>query len=288
MNEQLIQAGMQILQAAQQGDQQAAQIVQQAQAVMQDPQQQQQLTQAAQQGDKGAMAILAVIMAANQAQSAKFGAKLNYIQKLRGICPEGYEMQYFKQGGKTCKKCQKIKMQEGGETPKNAVDAFKCGRKMKRKAACGTKLPKDKCGNKVEVDKCGKKVKKKEDGGDIEKAQGGTQTKPTAPSAKKRYNKGNYSVLPIVGTDPNNAVYVEMISQNQGFGPHIESPAIISRKIDSRRYFGHQQPDTMYTEFPNHMPFVNVQHRYARNTDNNRLEYETLRRRFNEAKSVSK
>lgn len=141
---------MQILQAAQQGDQQAAQIVQQAQAVMQDPQQQQQIVQAAQQGDQSAMAIIAVMMAAQQAQSAKFGAKLSYIQRLRGVCPEGTEMQFFKQGGQVCKKCvKKVKMKEGGETPQNPVDAFKCGRKMKRKAACGTKVKMDQKGSKV-------------------------------------------------------------------------------------------------------------------------------------------
>lgn len=141
---------MQILQAAQQGDQQAAQIVQQAQAVMQDPQQQQQIVQAAQQGDQSAMAIIAVMMAAQQAQSAKFGAKLSYIQRLRGVCPEGTEMQYFKQGGQVCKKCvKKVKMKEDGEKSQNPVDAFKCGRKMKRKAACGTKVKMNQEGAKV-------------------------------------------------------------------------------------------------------------------------------------------
>lgn len=161
---------MQILQAAQQGDQQAAQIVQQAQAVMQDPQQQQQIVQAAQQGDQSAMAIIAVMMAANQAQSAKFGAKLSYIQRLRGVCPEGTEMQFFKQGGQVCKKCvQKVKMKEGGETPQNTVDAFKCGRKMKRKAACGTK---------VKMNKDGSKLKKYQnpDGGIEARYKGGTHS----------------------------------------------------------------------------------------------------------------
>ena len=87
-----------------------------------------------------------------QVAAKKFGGMLNYIGKLRGVCPEGYEMQYFKQGGQICKKCvQKAKMENSGETPTNPVDAFKCGRKMKRKAACGSK---------VEMDKCGKKMKK--------------------------------------------------------------------------------------------------------------------------------
>lgn len=38
---------------------------------------------------------------------AKFGAKLEYIRKLKGICPEGYELKFFKQGGSICKVCEK-------------------------------------------------------------------------------------------------------------------------------------------------------------------------------------
>lgn len=71
-----------------------------------------------------------------QAQSAKNGARLNYIKQLKGQCPEGYEMQYFKAGG--CMKCAKakastkesavsgFKKQKGGKAkyfPKNPVDA---------------------------------------------------------------------------------------------------------------------------------------------------------------------
>lgn len=68
-----------------------------------------------------------------QVSAKRFGGMLNYIGKLRGACPEGYEMQFFKQGGQICKKCvQKAKMEDGGKTPQNPVDAFKCGRKMKK------------------------------------------------------------------------------------------------------------------------------------------------------------
>ena len=110
-----------------------------------------------------------------QVASRKFGGMLNYIEKLRGVCPEGYEMQFFKQGGQICKKCvQKAKMQQGGEAPQNPVDAFKCGRKMKKKA-CGGSVKEAKCGTKVEMDKCGKKMKKKACGGQVKKDQkGGT------------------------------------------------------------------------------------------------------------------
>lgn len=110
-----------------------------------------------------------------QVAARKFGGMLNYIGKLRGTCPKGYEMQFFKQGGQICKKCvQKVKMENEGDTPKNPVDAFKCGRKMKKKA-CGGTVKEAKCGTKVEMDKCGKKMKKKACGGQVKKDQkGGT------------------------------------------------------------------------------------------------------------------
>ena len=77
------------MQAAQQGNQQAAQIAQMIQQVAQQMQQQ-------------------------QVQAARFGAKLNYIKQLKGQCPEGYKMEYYKEGGQLCKKCMKVQ-QNGGE-----------------------------------------------------------------------------------------------------------------------------------------------------------------------------
>lgn len=64
---------------------------------------------------------------------AKLGAKLEYIKKLKGVCPEGYEMTYYKVGGRICKSCQKkAEMKCGGKTKKaedgkkmNEVDKFK-------------------------------------------------------------------------------------------------------------------------------------------------------------------
>jgi Zn ribbon nucleic-acid-binding protein len=83
-------------------------------------------------------------MQQQQVQAARFGAKLNYIRNLKGLCPEGQEPKYFKVGGRLCKKCmKKQKMQGGGEAPTNVVDAFKCGRKM-RKAENGYPFQKKK------------------------------------------------------------------------------------------------------------------------------------------------
>ena len=144
MDEQLQEQVIQLIQAAQQGDQEAQQTIQR-------------IMQAAQQGDQQALQIAQMIqteveqmqdqtMQDRAMQKAKFGAKLNYIRSLRGLCPEGYEMQYFKKGGQLCKKCvakqnkNKEKLEEGGTSP---VDAFKCGRKMKKvkKAGGGTTVP---------------------------------------------------------------------------------------------------------------------------------------------------
>lgn len=106
---------IQLVQAAMGGDQQASAQIQQ-------------IMQAAQQGDPQAGQIAEMIMQImNQMQGgapqvARNGAKLNYIKKLKGECPEGYEMSYFKAGGKVCKKCQKKVEKDCG------------GKKMK---ACG-------------------------------------------------------------------------------------------------------------------------------------------------------
>jgi hypothetical protein len=50
------------------------------------------------------------------------GAKLNYIKELKGICPEGYEMQYFAAGGRICSHCAR----------KKQIEEAKCGKKMKK------------------------------------------------------------------------------------------------------------------------------------------------------------
>lgn len=128
-------------------------------------QNEQQLEQVVQQlgedGLKQAYAQFMQEMQQQQIQAAKFGAKLNYIRKLNGQCPEGMEMHYYKQGGRLCRKCIQAKQNEEEiEYPSNPIDAFKCGRKMKKK----------KCenGGLISFDKCGNKMKKKQQGGDLE------------------------------------------------------------------------------------------------------------------------
>ena len=138
---------------------------------------QQELEQVIQQlgedGLKKAYAEFMQMMQQQQVQAAKFGAKLNYIRSLRGQCPDGYELQYYKSGGQLCKKCiRKQMMQEGEDVPQNPVDQFKCGRKIKKKKCetggminmdkCGAKMKKKKCedGGFIPFNKCGKKIKR--------------------------------------------------------------------------------------------------------------------------------
>ena len=121
MDEQLKQQVLQLVTAYQQGDQKAAAMIGQ-------------IMEAAKKGDQQAVAIFDMIqnILQQQAQFAKFGAKLNYISSLKGECPEGYEMQYLKAGGKTCKKCVK-KCESGKKVAKSdIIEEFKKGRKVKK------------------------------------------------------------------------------------------------------------------------------------------------------------
>ena len=163
--QQLQQQIIALVQAAMQGDQQANQQIQQ-------------IMQAAQQGDQQAMQIAQMIQQVAQAmqqqgvQAAKFGAKLNYFKQLKGICPEGYEMQVFKAGGRVCKKC--MKKQDGGDISETKNTESLKERFMK----CGGKSPKKKeNGGNIPFDKCGKKMKKKEDGGSVEMEKCGGKPK---------------------------------------------------------------------------------------------------------------
>lgn len=124
MDEQMQQQIIQLVQAAMQGNQEAKQQIEQ-------------IMQAAQQGDPQAQqiaqAIQGIVQQMQGVQSARRGAKLAYVRQLRGICPEGTEMRYYKVGGTICKKCvQKARAGKKVSKPKNAVEEFKCGRKVNK------------------------------------------------------------------------------------------------------------------------------------------------------------
>lgn len=98
------------------------QIAQQlVQLKQQDPQKYNQLVQIGQQAQQQ-----------QQATKAERGAKLNYIKQLKGSCPEGEELVYFKKGGMINCGCQKKEKGAPIEQPKkkaNAVQEFKTRRK---------------------------------------------------------------------------------------------------------------------------------------------------------------
>ena len=203
--QQLQQQIIQLVQAAMQGDQQANQQIQQ-------------IMQAAQQGDQQAVQIAQMIQAVvqqmqqQQVQAAKFGAKLNYVRQLRGLCPEGQELEYYRDGGRLCKRCiQKQKMQNGGETPSNLIDAFKCDRKM-RKKACGGSVEKDKCGNKIKKAKGGTKTPEKKYTSKKTKGEEVLAGSPTSwynkPAETLEDASGNRYMTRII-PNPGDTVYIE-------------------------------------------------------------------------------
>lgn len=185
--QQLQQQIVQLVQAAMQGNQQAQQQVQQ-------------IMQAAQAGDPQAQQIAQMIQAVaqqlqgQQVQAAKFGAKLNYLRQLKGQCPEGYEMQYYKKGGQLCKKC--MKKEQGGEVS-NQVPANKCGNTIDQfKAKCGKKMKKKANGGDVEMDKCGNKMKKAACGTKTKKVRKGEDGINQLPDNRGTYE---YTKVPIRG-----------------------------------------------------------------------------------------
>jgi hypothetical protein len=66
---------------------------------------------------------------------ARLGAKLNYIRTIRGGCPEGQQLVYFKQGGRVCKKCVEAAGGAKAKDGKKEIADFK-----KRKACGGSKM----------------------------------------------------------------------------------------------------------------------------------------------------
>ena len=136
---------------------------------------------------------------------AKLGAKLEYINKLNGQCPEGYEPQKFEVGGKVCTKCMKkgaIPMAAHKNGSKIQEDikkeiSMKCGGKSKKKKMeCGGKAEKDCNGAKMKsacggtkMSKCGSKLKPKK------KACGGIKMQKGGETPKSNYNESEHAKL---------------------------------------------------------------------------------------------
>ena len=157
MDEKVKKQLMALIQAAQQGNEEAIQAIQQ-------------IKQKADQGDQKAAALMQAMNAIAQqmqAQSAqptqkvmaRLGAKLNYIRTIRGGCPEGQQLVYFKQGGRVCKKCVEA---AGGAKVKDGKKEIS---DFKKKKACGGSKMKFELGGeapKKPAKKEEKKVEKKE------------------------------------------------------------------------------------------------------------------------------
>ena len=75
-------------------------------------------------------------------QSAKQGAKLEYVSRLRGKCPEGQELVYFAKGGKVCSACMGKKLENGGEP--GYMKSFRDRQRKKQMEKCGGKMKKGK------------------------------------------------------------------------------------------------------------------------------------------------
>lgn len=71
----------------------------------------------------------------SKTQSAKMGAKLDYINQLNGRCPHGTHITYHKVGGTICKRCEADAHNEDSDP----IKAFKqkCGGKVKKKEIGG-------------------------------------------------------------------------------------------------------------------------------------------------------
>ena len=145
-------------------------------------------------------------MEGNQISMAKLGAKLSYVQTLRGECPEGYEVEKYMAGG--CVKCKK--KAEGAKV----VDIFK-----------------DKCGGKAK-----KRVKKDQKGAVVNKAD-------TVHTYKGVYNVSNKK-LPYKKMTPadyrklsdKDKVKVDMKDQANGRG--AGGAGAVKNKGIGKNYFG--------------------------------------------------
>lgn len=168
-----------------------------------------------------------------------------------------------------------------------------------RKYKCGGKTKKKENGGDIEEAKCGCKTKKKK----VTKAEGGTKTElPTAPSAKEAYKNGTIQSRPdkfSFGWEPYDNILAwrspEIITAQP---PQSTFFNYFPRSIRKEIRYHRNNPDhildvdTLYYEHPEYRNrfghLTKLKYRIGASSDKDRSEYEILKRRFNEAKSVSK
>ena len=114
-----------------------------------------QVIQALQQGDTQTAKQM-IQQLAGGTPAMKRDAKLQYIKDLKGTCPDGTHLEYYRAGGRLCKKC--MKNQDGGEMEQQKKGGVLAQYKDKIKKDCGG----------AKMNKCGGKMKKHQIGGTIE------------------------------------------------------------------------------------------------------------------------
>ena len=121
-----------------------------------------------------------VLQQGGQPQVAKNGAKLEYLKKLKGLCPEGTEVSYYKNGNKICSKCI-AKQEKGAKVTKKQY--FKQNTPADVQAACNGGKAKKSCNG-------AKLTKKCKTGGTIEFFQkGGTPKLQTITVGGRQYGR---------------------------------------------------------------------------------------------------
>lgn len=121
-------------------------------------------------------------------KQAKMGTKLDYIKQLKNICPEGYEIEFRKAGGKVCPVCKK----------KHKTKKAEQGEKIEKDCGGGISKTMNSIKNAM---KCGGKVKKAENGLEAKKPQKKQDIHhaDTLHSGKKIYDlSGKYKQYPYL------------------------------------------------------------------------------------------
>lgn len=160
-------------------------------------------------------------MEGNQISMAKLGAKLNYVQTLRGECPEGYEVEKYMAGG--CVKCKK-KAAEGTKV----VDIFKekCGGKAKKRVKKNMGGTVDNSWS-VPKDQKGAVVNK----ADTVHTSKGVYNVSNKKLPYKKLSKEDYQKLPY-----KDKVKVDLKDQENGRGG--EGAHVVKNKGIGKNYFG--------------------------------------------------
>lgn len=141
----------------------------------------------------------------SKVMEAKDGARIDYIKRLQGRCPEGYEVEKYMAGG--CVKCRKKAMAESNKV----IDVFK-----------------DKCGGKAK-----KRIKKNEDGNTITKndtihTKKGIYNLSNKKTPYKKMTPSDYRKL-----SPSEQTRVDMKDQGSGRA-QSEAAAARSNKIGKK------------------------------------------------------